>query len=91
MCGTSLLGAFVNILDTVDINTAWTEQRATWGKGEVAVLEQIKDIEMSIPFPLLGFDSDNGNEFLNRNLMKYCHNRKRPVQFTLVKHEIHLF
>lgn len=82
MCGTSLLGAFVNILDAVDIKTTWTEQRATWGKGEAAVLEQIKDVEEKIPFPLLGFDSDNGNEFLNRNLMKYCLDRKYPVQFT---------
>lgn len=82
MCGTSLSGTFVNIIDTVDILTAWTEQRAAWGKGEYAVMEQIKDIENYLPFPLLGFDSDNGNEFLNYHLMKYCHNRPRPVQFT---------
>lgn len=82
LCGTSLSGAFTYIVDAVDIKTAWTEQRAVWCKGEAAVLEQIRDIEKSIPFPLLGFDSDNGNEFLNRNLVKYCHNRKHPVQFT---------
>jgi hypothetical protein len=82
MCGTSLSDTFVNILDAIDIKTTWTEQRATWGKGEAAVLEQIKDIEESIPFPLLGLDADNGNEFLNRNLLKYCLNRKYPVQFT---------
>lgn len=81
-CGTSLLGIYINTLDTVDIATSWSEQRAVWGKGEAAVLEQIKDIESSLPFLLLGFDADNGKEFLNYHLMRYCQNRKRPVQFT---------
>ena len=43
---------------------------------------QIKDIEKSLPFPLLGFDSDNGSEFLNYHLLKHFTQRKRPVQFT---------
>ena len=33
-CGTSLSGEFALTLDTVDIATGWTEQRAVWGKGE---------------------------------------------------------
>lgn len=81
-CGTSTSGTFINTINGVDIATSWTEQRAAWGKGEHAVMEQIKDIEASLPFPLLGFDSDNGTEFLNYHLLKYCQNRKRPVQFT---------
>jgi hypothetical protein len=31
---------------------------------------------------LLGFDSDNGSEFLNYHLLRHFHNRKQPVQFT---------
>ena len=58
------------------------DQRAVWGKGETAVLAQIKDIEVSLPFPLRGFDSDNGSEFLNHHLLKYLSDRKQPVQFT---------
>ncbi len=81
-CGESLAGMFVYTLDTVDIATGWTEQRAVWGKGETGLLEQIKDIEKSLPFPLLGFDSDNGSEFLNYHLFRHFSQRHQPVRFT---------
>jgi hypothetical protein len=81
-CGTSMAGMFAFTIDCVDIATGWTEQRAVWGKGETAVVEQIKDIEASLPFPLQGFDSDNGSEFLNYHLLRHFAERKRPVQFT---------
>lgn len=81
-CGETLLGQFVYSIDTVDIATGWTEQRAVWGKGEEEILRQIQDIEDSLPFPLLGFDCDNGAEFLNWHLMRHFHQRKKPVQFT---------
>jgi hypothetical protein len=44
--------------------------------GERVVLEQIKDVEKSLPFPLLGFDSDNGSEFLNHHLLRHFTYRK---------------
>jgi hypothetical protein len=81
-CGNSLLGMFAYTLDCTDITTGWTEQRATWGKGETGILEQIRHIEKSLPFPLLGFDSDNGNEFLNHHLFRHFTQRKQPIQFT---------
>jgi hypothetical protein len=81
-CGDSMAGLFVFTLDCVDIATGWTEQRAVWGKGETGVLEQIRNIEQSLPFPLLGFDSDNGSEFLNYHLLRHFSDRKKPVQFT---------
>ena len=81
-CGESMMGMFAFTIDCVDIATGWTEQRAVWGKGEHGVLEQIKDIEEEIPFPLLGFDCDNGSEFLNYHLFRHFTNRKQPVKFT---------
>jgi len=81
-CGDSIDGQYANTIDSVDIATGWTEQRAVWGKGETGVLEQIKDIEKTLPFPLLGFDSDNGSEFLNWHLFKHFTGKKAPVQFT---------
>ncbi len=81
-CGDSLMGTFTYTIDFVDIATGWTEQRAVWGKGETGVLEQIKDVEKTLPFPLLGFDSDNGSEFLNYHLLRHFTERKQPVQFT---------
>jgi 5S rRNA maturation endonuclease (ribonuclease M5) len=82
-CGGRSEGEYVNTVDFVDIATGWTEQRAVWGKGETSVLEQIKNVEESLPFPMLGFDSDNGGEFLNYHLLRhFTDNRKAPIQFT---------
>lgn len=74
---------FVFTIDCVDIATGWTEQRAVWGKGERGVLQAVQNIEAALPFPLLGFDCDNGSEFLNWHLYRYLtHQRKKPVHFT---------
>jgi len=81
-CGDSISGIYAHTVDMVDIATGWTEQRAVWGKGETGVLQQLSDIEAKLPFPLLGFDSDNGSEFLNHHLYRHFAGRKNPVQFT---------
>ncbi len=81
-CGDSVAGQYVFTVDAVDIATQWTEQRAIWGKGEAETFKQIKDIETSLPFKILGFDADNGGEFINYHLYRYFVNRKIPIQFT---------
>jgi hypothetical protein len=81
-CGESLLGDFVYTINFVDIATGWTEQRAVWGKGETGVLQQIQDVEACLPFPLRGFDCDNGSEFLNYHLLRHFTQRPHPIQFT---------
>ncbi|MCF7895219.1 MAG: integrase [Candidatus Omnitrophica bacterium] len=81
-CGGSLEGMYAYTVDFVDIATGWSEQRAVWGKGERGVLGQIKDVEDSLPFSILGFDSDNGSEFLNWHLFRHFTQRKTPIQFT---------
>jgi hypothetical protein len=81
-CGTSTEGLFVFTINCVDIATSWTEQRATWGKGEQGVLKAIESIENNLPFPLNGFDCDNGSEFLNWHLYRKFVERDKPVQFT---------
>jgi hypothetical protein len=35
-------------------------------------MEALPDIQSSLPFPLLGIDSDNGSEFINRSLLAWC-------------------
>lgn len=82
LCGGSLDDRHLWMLDGVDINTDWTEQRAVENRGQHCVLAQIKDVEASLPFALLGLDSDNGGEFHNLNLLAYLQERKRPVYFT---------
>lgn len=83
-CGNSTAGMFAYTLNCVDIATGWIEQRAIWGKGEQGSVKAIESIEKAIPFPLQGFDCDNGAEFLNWHLARYLVNeqRKKPVQFT---------
>lgn len=81
-CGTSVAGSFVYTVNTVDIATGWTEQRALWGKGYQGMHKALVSIENDLPFPILGFDSDNGTEFLNWHLYRHFTNRKAPVQFT---------
>lgn len=81
-CGGSTAGEFVFTLDCVDIATGWSEQRALWSKGADGVVKQMRSIEKALPFALLGFDSDNGSEFINEKLVKHFLSRQTPVQFT---------
>lgn len=82
LCGGSLDDRHLWMLDAVDIRTDWTEQRALENRGKHCTLEQIKDLEKSLPFALRGVDSDNGGEFLNHHLVAYFQLRKQPVLFT---------
>lgn len=79
-CGGNASGDFINTLQAVDIKTTWTERVAVMGKGQERVFEAIKKIRSQIPFSLLGLDSDNGGEFINHQLWKYCEDEK--IQFT---------
>jgi hypothetical protein len=81
-CGTSMAGMFVFTLNTIDIATGWTEQRALWGKGEYGVLSALESIEAALPFSLKGFDCDNGSEFMNWTILKHFQDRKRPLHYT---------
>lgn len=81
-CGTSLSGDFIWSLTYTDLASTWTEGRAVWNKGAHGVLEQTKDVEQSLPFPVLGFDFDNGSEWLNWTLIRYLQVRARPIRLT---------
>lgn len=81
-CGDSLAGDFVWSLTMTDLYSGWTECRATWNKGSDGVIKQIKAIQKVLPFPLKGFDCDNGSEFLNWHLLRYFKDRKQPIAFT---------
>lgn len=82
LCGGSTAGEFVWMLDAVDYATTWVEVRAMWGRGQAATLEALRDLEDSLPFALLGLDSDNGGEFLNHHVLRWLQKRPRPVFMT---------
>lgn len=73
-------GQFNYSLDVTDIQTCWVEIRAVPNKAEIWVFEALKDIRHSLPFVLKGVDSDNGSEFINYHLFKYC--QEEHITFT---------
>ena len=81
-CGTTTEGMYVLTVNCIDLATSWREQRAIWGKGERGMLVALQDIEQTLPFPILGFDCDNGSEFLNWHIHKYYTDRLQPVKYT---------
>ena len=73
-------GDFLHTLNLTDIHTTWVEHSAVLGKSQVRVQERLAELRAALPFALRGIDSDNGSEFINAHLLKYC--RTHDVQFT---------
>jgi hypothetical protein len=63
-----------------DVKTTWTECVATRNKAQVHVFDAICRARQRLPFPLLGIDSDNGSEFINDQLYRYC--LREEITFT---------
>lgn len=78
--GNSAEGEFAHTLNLTDIHTGWTESRALLGKSEIAVQEALDEIQTELPFRLLGVDSDNGSEFINWHLKRWCDEKR--IQLT---------
>ena len=78
--GENASGEFIHTLNITDIFTGWVESCPLIGKSERETLKGIKIIRKDIPFEILGIDTDNGSEFINHHLYKYC--QKTNVQFT---------
>jgi hypothetical protein len=65
-------GEFCQTLDLTCVATGWTECRAVKNKAQRWCFEALLDIQATLPFPLLGLDSDNRSEFINDQLYRYC-------------------
>lgn len=73
-------GDFCQTLTVTDIATGWTETRAVKNKAQKWIFAALKEIIAAMPFPVLGIDSDNGSEFINDQLLRYC--TKYEITFT---------
>ena len=71
-CGDTTAGVYLNTLCLVDIYTHWCGLAALLNKGQTVTFNALKAIRQRLPFPLLGLDSDNGSEFINDQLFRYC-------------------
>lgn len=78
--GPSASGEFLYSVNLTDVHSGWVETRAVMGRGETAVLQALQEMRSALPFDLLGLDSDNGSEFINYHLFKYC--RQQGIQLT---------
>jgi hypothetical protein len=79
-CGETTEGQFLpvladcpgNTLTCTDISTGWTEPIALRRRSQQAVCDALHGMRQDLPFPLLGIDCDNGGEFINDLLYRYC-------------------
>lgn len=71
-CGDVAAGSFVQTLTLTDIATGWTECMALVVREATLVVEAIERVREVMPFPLRAIDSDNGSEFVNETLLRYC-------------------
>ncbi len=78
--GNSADGEFLQSLNLTDIYTGWVESRAVMGKSQTVVNAALEQMRTVMPFALRGLDSDNGAEFINNHLFRYCAGRE--IQFT---------
>ena len=78
--GSDASGSFVNTFTLTDICSGWTECLALVVREGTLIVDALDQLRISMPFPLLAIDTDNGSEFLNEALLAYCD--KHKIEFT---------
>lgn len=78
--GGNAAGEHCFTLTVTDIYTGWTVNRSVRNKAAKWVFEALEHVMGIFPFPIIGIDSDNGSEFINDHLLKYCSEQK--ITFT---------
>jgi hypothetical protein len=78
--GGNIRGLYAYTLTMTDIATGWTELAGLRKKTEDEALHAIQSIQKSIPFTMLGIDTDNGSEFMNYGLISWCEDER--ITFT---------
>ena len=79
-CGVTVKGEFAYTLDFIDLDTNWSECIAFLGRGENNAQKSLETIKRKLPFRLCGIDSDNGEEFINWHMYRWC--KKEEITFT---------
>ena len=78
--GGNASGEFCFTLTVTDIATGWTVNRSVRNKAQRWVFEALEHVIGQFPFPIIGIDSDNGSEFINDHLLRWCTDQQ--VTFT---------
>ena len=78
--GGNASGEHIYTVTVTDVSVGWTEIRPVLNKAQRWVKESIEDIKNCLPYKMLGIDSDNGSEFKNYQLLKWCEDNE--ITFT---------
>ena len=73
-------GQFHYSLNATDIATGWTETITVRSKGERIVAAGLEQLWLRFPFHIAAIHSDNGSEFINHHLTRWC--RARGIAMT---------
>jgi len=85
-CGSTTREEYLHSPTVTDVATGWTECVAMRNRGQQSVFQALVLARGRLLFPLRGIDSDNGSEFINAHLLRYCQDeqltftRSRPYQ-----------
>ena len=79
-CGGNCGGEFLNTLVMTDIHSQWTEFFPLISKSSEEVISALIEAKQRIPLLILGFDTDNGSEFINNALLSFC--TENTIKFT---------
>ena len=82
-CGETVTGDYVNGLNLTDIAIGWVLLDAVMGKAQSRVFPAISRARDRLSYDMLGLNPDNGSEFINWHLMRYC--RKNKISFTRIR------
>ena len=70
--GPSASGSFVQTLTLTDVATGWTECAPLLFREQSLLSEVLTALRPILPFPLLGFDTDNDSVFMNETIRDWC-------------------
>jgi hypothetical protein len=67
-------------LSITDVCVGWTELRSVMNNASRWILQQLDDMRAQIPYTILGVDSDNGSEFINKPVLRWT--EEHHISFT---------
>ena len=79
-CGSSSLGEYINTLSVTEVPSGWWEDEAIMERSQEHSFWALREIRERTSFDWKGIDSDNGKEFINQILYKYC--QRERLEFT---------
>lgn len=74
-CGPTFIGEFARTLTMTDMVTGWTENASIRNNASLWITQAVNELQASFPFPLVSFDSDNGSEFINNDVIGWLQAR----------------